>query len=335
VSFLETQIGKDYGSAVPGTDIQIPVGEGNIDDLSFSCVGLAEAALDSVDKGRIPALNEAFASTPLELWATTSPVSDITVEVGDGVDIPIVGVVLHPASPYVMTTMRGWYCRGKQPCCTRGSYCNDYEIAANIAPQVGSFGREGDGIYHFRWTPQPSDAGRKVFITFTLTANPVATPPTGEPFYVGAVTETDTLQIEVRGCPSTGPDSGLHLPDAGGDSGTALMPRFSANPVAATFTPATFSTEYLLGIANPTAEALTVEWSGPDCGTWAPQGPSNANAMTTQTWSMTWTHPHPPCDPTTEHADRTIAATVRGTSGTLVCSYPGAHSGVGPACVPR
>jgi hypothetical protein len=335
VTYLERQIGKDYGSAVPGTDIQIPVGEGNIDELAFSCVGLAEAALDSIDKGVIPALNEAFASVPLELWATTVPVSDITVEVGDQVDIPVVGLVLHPSSPWALTTVRGWYCRGKQPCCTRGSYCNDYEIAASIAPQVGTFQREGDGYHHFRWTPLASDVGRKIFITFTLTANPVATPPTGDPFYVGPVTETETLLIEVRPCDlDAGIDTGVHLPDGGPDS-SVVLPRFSVNPVAATFTQETFSTEYLLGIENPNAEPISVEWSGPNCGTFAPMGAGAANTMTTQVWSMVWTHPHPPCDDTTDHSDQTITATVRGTSGTFSCSYPGAHTGVGPACTPR
>jgi hypothetical protein len=48
---------------------------------------------------------------------------------------------------------------------------------------------------------------------------------------------------------------------------------------------------------------------------------------------MTWYHPHPPCDPTTSHADATIRLHVSTPSGEIVCTYQGAESGDGPACV--
>jgi hypothetical protein len=47
---------------------------------------------------------------------------------------------------------------------------------------------------------------------------------------------------------------------------------------------------------------------------------------------MTWHHPHPPCDATSDHHDVTIRATIRINEQTIVCEYAGAKSGEGPAC---
>jgi hypothetical protein len=47
---------------------------------------------------------------------------------------------------------------------------------------------------------------------------------------------------------------------------------------------------------------------------------------------MRWSHPHPPCAPTTTHDDVTIYFSVSIGSETFVCVYQGAGTGTGPPC---
>jgi hypothetical protein len=75
-------------------------------------------------------------------------------------------------------------------------------------------------------------------------------------------------------------------------------------------------------ILNPRPE-LTFAWSGPDCGT-----VSGASGPV-----FVWNHPHPPCDPTTDHAHVTIRVIVSDGFHTMTCTYQGAAAGIGPACV--
>jgi hypothetical protein len=75
-------------------------------------------------------------------------------------------------------------------------------------------------------------------------------------------------------------------------------------------------------VLNP-KPGLTYQWSGPDCGT-------TSGAATP---TFVWNHPHPPCDPTTDHAGVPIRVTVSDGFHTMVCSYQGAAAGTGPACV--
>src|SRR5690606_36177505 len=62
------------------------LGQGNLTSGAYSCVGLAEATLDSVDRGVLNIAQEATVSTPLELFRNTVPVRELTLYVGEHVD---------------------------------------------------------------------------------------------------------------------------------------------------------------------------------------------------------------------------------------------------------
>lgn len=104
-------------------------------------------------------------------------------------------------------------------------------------------------------------------------------------------------------------------------------------PVKATFTQATFSTAYSIDVHVSPAEPITVEWSGPNCGVFTPNTPTTSAAVTDLTSTMTWTHAHPPCDATTDHKDVKITVKVTSAHLAIQCTYQGADSGAGPACV--
>ncbi|MGE3856467.1 MAG: hypothetical protein AB7G21_05880 [Dehalococcoidia bacterium] len=92
-------------------------------------------------------------------------------------------------------------------------------------------------------------------------------------------------------------------------------------PIRAVFSPPAQTTTYSLPIE---VEGATpgVDWRGADCGTY------RAESATV----FRWTHPHPPCDPTTDHADRTIIATIQIGSVLVECRYQGSASGTGQPC---
>jgi hypothetical protein len=137
-----------------------------------------------------------------------------------------------------------------------------------------------------------------------------------------------------------GGGGGSDAGDAGNDSGaaTAIKKRAPAQgnfPIEAMFVPAEFATTYQVNIDNPDRDNLTYRWSGPNCGTWEPQGDQSLTSGALSVTSvMKWVHPHPPCDPTTEHKDVLVTFSVTGESSgvTLICTYEGAADGVGPAC---
>lgn len=138
--------------------------------------------------------------------------------------------------------------------------------------------------------------------------------------------------------PTTGPGSPAPTPTGAPTAppsapGPAALLRVS--PIDAVFTPATFSTTYSL-LLSPTEVPLLLNWSGPNCGSWSASDERD----------FTWTHPHPPCDATTDHHD--VAVTALGLAGESVagsrvsgptrafrCTYQGAETGAGPACVTR
>jgi hypothetical protein len=94
--------------------------------------------------------------------------------------------------------------------------------------------------------------------------------------------------------------------------------------ITAEFSQSTFSTTYTSHARDINNETLTYTWSGPNCG-----GTSDATLS-----KFTWTHPHPPCDPTTDHADITIYLGVSNSVYTVICTYQGAASGTGDPCKP-
>lgn len=97
-----------------------------------------------------------------------------------------------------------------------------------------------------------------------------------------------------------------------------------AGPISATFAPDQFTTYYEVRFEAPEGAEVSVEWSGADCAQWGLNGSPSA---------FFWYHPHPPCDGTTDHSDRTIFASIGIGGVTYQCSYEGAHSGVGAACL--
>lgn len=116
----------------------------------------------------------------------------------------------------------------------------------------------------------------------------------------------------------------------------ALTATFVLNikPIHATFTPNAQSTTYRVDIANPDLDIVKVQWSGPSCGEWNPQNESFGSESTTK-FEMTWFHPHPNCDKTTDHSDVTIKAKVTIEDKVFTCEYKGAHDGDGTPCKPE
>lgn len=72
------------------------IGQGNLTQGCFSCVGLAEAAYDSAGVGIIPASLEVFQISPLQQFNRTTPIASIDVAVGENVRIPVKAVVKVP-----------------------------------------------------------------------------------------------------------------------------------------------------------------------------------------------------------------------------------------------
>jgi hypothetical protein len=174
----------------------------------------------------------------------------------------------------------------------------------------------------------------------------------GLEIYVGKQPDLMIFEVVVE-CPidpcpgsTTTPPGGGGNPDASAgttrqpDASVSITPgtpTFTVSPISALFTQATFSTRYDLQVKNPAGEPIAVTWSGPNCGSWSPQGPQPTSTAAAQTATMTWSHPHPPCSIGTSHDDVTVVLEAKGPSGTVRCSHVGADSGTGPACtvVPR
>ncbi|MBM3934902.1 MAG: hypothetical protein FJ319_11485 [SAR202 cluster bacterium] len=89
-------------------------------------------------------------------------------------------------------------------------------------------------------------------------------------------------------------------------------------------------TTYTVEFANPQSLELSYKWTGPDCGTF-PDGQGSTREPSGQL-SFTWSHPHPPCDPTVEHDHVTITLLVTHRTGTITCTYRGASTGEGAPC---
>lgn len=189
LDFTQQQNGKGYNV----------VGQGNYKLDAFSCVGLVEAALDVAGRGTIPWNGEFFAITPLEMFRATRPITDVRERVGKAVEIPVYGVTLDVRSPYVGTTMRGFYQRHY-----------DYEIAASSKPEGSTFQGSPDSGYTFSWTPTvddgcvatgpnqpcPSD-GNPHLVVLEMNATPRVTIVDGAKVALDPVHITETLTVHV------------------------------------------------------------------------------------------------------------------------------------------
>lgn len=149
VSFVRKQVGKPY-SLVGGrwTDYE-----------SFSCVGLAETALDVVDKGVLNDFREFSISTPVEMFQNMKPVREAKLFAGDVFEMPILGTIVHPDSTGFYTS-DGKFCPGPLPCCSAvdKGICNDFTIVESGRPAGSSFEQTAPGKYVFKWTPGEGDA---------------------------------------------------------------------------------------------------------------------------------------------------------------------------------
>jgi len=290
---------------------------------SFSCVGLTEFCLDAVGKGAIDTKDELLASVPLEQFRNMTYVRDIVMNPNDHLKMPVYGTVVHPTgtTAYEFT---GKYC-AKMPCCD-GPVCNDYTIEADPAtlPPGASFKPTSHGKWELDYLAQPQDAGKTFVVDLTMTSNASLRSSFWGRSDLGILTIKDKFTIKVEPCPEV---------DAGKESGVQLG--FSVAPIQATFTQSIFTTEYAAQIMNPTGQSLVTTWTGPDCATWTPQGPSAPINEANPLVKMSWEHPHPPCDNTTQHADRVIKLSVSGPGGIVECTYPGAETGAGPACATK
>lgn len=151
VNYAEGKLGRPYSL----------VGDGSIaQGQEYSCVGLCEAAYQSVGKPVFTGFQKVFATVPLEMWRATVPVDDITVCPGEAISFPVYGVRLDPRSPYFFTTLRGWY-----------------EIYAKSPPVQMTFNPPGatltstnpPGRFTFAWTPGLQHAGQTFQAMFDVT----------------------------------------------------------------------------------------------------------------------------------------------------------------------
>lgn len=115
-------------------------------------------------------------------------------------------------------------------------------------------------------------------------------------------------------------------------------PDFRVTSISADFRPDLFNTAYSATVRGLGVDFSTViaRWSGPSCGTWGRQTPQEfvIGGGLEVLMSMVWEHPHPPCGDDPNHLDTLVILTVvhSGTGKTIICLYPGAASGEGPAC---
>lgn len=136
-TYATQQIGHGY----------CPVGEGNITEGNFSCVGLTEAAYDEAGKSIIPAILEFPFILPLEQYIRTLPVNQITIRSGELLSIPVKGVVWDEGSD------------------TYTESATSFSAQATGLPSGSAFQNNT-----FSWTPQQDHVGRTYIVSFTVTA---------------------------------------------------------------------------------------------------------------------------------------------------------------------
>jgi len=190
IGFLKQQLGKPYSL----------VGSGLVDVDSWSCVGLAEGALDFVDRGVLSGWRQATTAAPRELFSSTRPVTSISERVEQPIDIPIYGVVVDPNSAIVLRSLRGHYQRTTL-----------YSISLPDAgkPEGATLKGSAKEGYTFSWTPKLEQACDTTpgsppcapyAIPFELTAYPDGLLTA---FFGGPVKITETLFVDVTGASRT------------------------------------------------------------------------------------------------------------------------------------
>ncbi|MBI3327270.1 MAG: IPT/TIG domain-containing protein [Nitrospinae bacterium] len=166
--FLLRQRGKGYSligeQSLIGPDPSDP-------SSSYSCVGLAEAALQSVGKGTLNFFDRATVAAPLEQWLASAPIENIAVCPAEEVRIPMYGVVVDHRSAFVFCTYRGFYSRFEPYSITATTRPPGSDLKAGIL--------EGAHGYVFTWTPTPDQAGQTFNLALELQASRVKCTLTG------------------------------------------------------------------------------------------------------------------------------------------------------------
>jgi hypothetical protein len=173
VDFAEAQVGKGY----------LPIGSGVYSEGSWSCVGIAEAALRAAGRETLDFWSTSLASTPLELFWATHPVSDIEVTAGEPITIPTYTAQVSDESPQIAQFIRGYYTKA------RPYSMNVLELppGASFTAAVSSTSYGHD----FKWTPQEEHAGKTFQCSWEVRANTVN----------GFAFASRTLTIKVRPLP--------------------------------------------------------------------------------------------------------------------------------------
>src|SRR5207247_2291869 len=74
------------------------VGDHALTALGWSCAALSNDALQEVGRGFVPYVSRALVIAPYDLLHWSRPVRDITIRVGQKLEMPVYGVVLDKGS---------------------------------------------------------------------------------------------------------------------------------------------------------------------------------------------------------------------------------------------
>jgi hypothetical protein len=105
------------------------------------------------------------------------------------------------------------------------------------------------------------------------------------------------------------------------------------SPISASFNQSEFTTTYSIQVKKVPALGGP-NWSGTDCGTTL-ELPERSTSAVEKEVSFKWSHPHPPCDATTDHAKVVVIARLHALDDPesyWFCSYQGAAPGKGKPC---
>ena len=159
------------------------VGQGNYQENCYSCVGLVEAGYDTAEASIIPSDQEFPFITPLGQFQKTVPVDEISVRVGESIQIPVRTIVKKEM-------VLGDHYEVEQVDFT----------ALNLPPGSSYNGRV------FAWVPQYTDGDKTLTVQFQAKATVGGTP----------YSVTQSLTIRVTAAPN-------QPPHATNDSATTLQ----------------------------------------------------------------------------------------------------------------
>ena len=172
---------RDYWLSKRGTPYALMGDQGdNVLEYEegFSCVGMCEVGLRKVNKGLISWLSRQFASTPLEFYIETRPVTDITVVAGKKFEMPVYGVVADSSentAPFLKEFWQGFYSRtARYDIAPLTSPPNSTFVPTDLPtssyPGPPTFGPPAPG-YLFSWTPTQAQIGETFELQLLMVAD--------------------------------------------------------------------------------------------------------------------------------------------------------------------